>query len=163
MNPNFKRSLEAQTIVLILAKIGHGEKIAYSALNKAIKGDVCGKQRYALSTARKALLKDGFVFDSIRKEGLTRLHPHEISLTTPRLVQRVRRAAGRHAVELGTADMSKMSGDDQKRHSSAMLHTMLIAASVTKDTARRITDEPPENLKPGFLDLETVRRVYGGN
>lgn len=158
MNPDFTQSLETKSLTEALSNVTAGESITYSEINKSINGDVQGASRAALATARRALLKHGYVFAVEHNLGLRRLLPREISLTTPRLLQKVRRAANKHAVELGTADMSSMTSDEQKRHGVSMLHTSLIAASVDRSTIKRVEESAP---KAGPLTLEDIRRVYG--
>lgn len=160
MNPSFTQSLETQELTKILSKVGYGETITYESMNAAIKANTQGKSRAALATARRSLLKSGFVFDSIHNVGLKRLAPADVSLTTPRLIHKVGRAARKHAVELGTADMSQMSSDEQKRHGTAMLHTALIASTADRTITRRVEEVSPSANGP--LDMEAVRRIYGG-
>ena len=159
MNPSFTQSLESQTLSKLLAKAEYGAIITYEDMNASIKGDTQGQSRSALATARRSLLKSGFVFDSVRNVGLKRLHPAEISLTTPRLIRRVGRAARKHAVELGTADISTLSSDEQKRHSASMLHTALIASTADRSITHRVEEVSPSTNGP--LDLDAVRRIYG--
>lgn len=159
--PNFHASLEAQTLIKKLSVIEPGGFITYADLNKAIGGDVQRTHYYALVSAQRALLRDNAaVFAPVRGEGIRRLLPEEVADKTPLVVNKVRNIARKHGKELASVSTAGFTQEQSKKHSDSMLHIALIGASVTRQTEKRLKEfSMPASTA---LDLETIRKVYGG-
>jgi hypothetical protein len=162
MKLSFSQSFEAQELTKLLEKAEPETIIQYKEMNALIKGDTQGRERTALTTARRHLLKQGYVFESISKVGIKRLHANQLAKTNPRFIAKIRRASAKQSLALGTADMAQLTVDEQKAHSQAMLQTALVAASVNKTSVKKLADE--SSKKPVLtLDLEAIRRIYGAS
>jgi hypothetical protein len=104
------RSVQAQQLEEALRRVEVGQTITYDELSRAIKGNVQGKDRGYLTTARKRLLRqEGMLFEPVINVGLKREgDPGKIDSVSARR-ERIHRASGRAIKIASTVDLEALA------------------------------------------------------
>lgn len=132
--------VSAETVALIrrMAEMNIGDTITYADMNKIISGNVQGKQRHCIETARKHLMNDKqMVFETIPKIGVIRVSDSKIVSNSSGSINRIGRSAKRAMAKLACADYNKLDQGEKMKHNTnaAMLGTlrfMTQASSIKK-------------------------------
>jgi hypothetical protein len=141
MRPPTMAALSADSIALIdaLRGVKIGDVITYEHLNAVISGDVQKRQRSALLTARRRLVReDRIVFDVVRGVGLRRLSNAETANVLPSCTRRLRRAAGR-ARRIGECvSVLELEPSDRAKLVARMTQLQLVAEITTSTAEKRV-------------------------
>ena len=149
-NPQFKLSIDTQTLVGILEKAAVGDVVPYHTLTEAIRKDVTTEARGSMDSARRVLMRDKqIVFDCIRGVGLKRLSDCEITETSATFIKQARRKATKGLNTLGCADYQNLNQEQRNQHNvgAAILGVMKLAGasnSINKIKSLSLSkNEPP--------------------
>lgn len=106
--------------------------VEYGELSRLISGDVQGKHRYLLETARRVLVKeDRIVVECVFGKGVKRLENDAIPALGDLARGRISRLSKRTARKLACADYEKLS-KEQRLEWNTHMSLMGVLASVTK-------------------------------
>jgi hypothetical protein len=114
-------SADSRAVFQRLMKCQVGDIVTYKELTTLTRRDVQGDDRYVLSTAVNACLREGLVFDCVRTEGVKRLADSEIvSASTDALprIRRIARKATRKLAAVGNFDA--LPNDAKTQHNVFM-------------------------------------------
>lgn len=118
-NPQFKLSIDTQTLIRRLETAEIGDVIAYHELTKLIDKDVQTEARGAMDSARRVLMREKqIVFDCIRGIGLLRLSDSQITETSATFVKQARKKADKGIKTLSCANYEKLTDDQRKEHNA---------------------------------------------
>lgn len=127
-----ERSAEANILIKRLKKLAVGELVGYDELSRLISGDVQGKHRYLLDTARRAMLnEDRSVVECVWGEGMKRLEDEAIPAIGTQARGRIHRISKKAAKKMSCADFAKLS-NEQKLEWNTNMSLMGALALVTK-------------------------------
>ena len=152
-NPQFKLSVDTQTLMGILEKAQIGDIIPYHTLTETIRRDVTLEGRGAMDSARRILMRDKqIVFDAIRGVGLKRLSDQEITETSPRFINQARRKAAKGLKTLACANYAQLSQEQKTQHNvgAAILGVMKLAgatSSVNKIKSLSLSKSEPPRIE----------------
>lgn len=135
-------SPEAWRIVDLLTKASqNGGFVGYSALNSAIGGDVQGKQRGYLATARRHMLRHhSQVWECVMGKGVKLLDAPGILTVGSSTIERIRRTTRKGMAKLRCADTASLSRDQQHEYNYnvSMLGALHLA---TKSSNQKLIEE----------------------
>lgn len=150
-NPQFKLSIDTQTIMSILREAQIGDVVPYHTLTEAIRKDVTKEGRSPMDSARRVLMRDkNIVFDCIRGVGLKRLSDCEITETSATFIRQARRKADKGLKTIACADYQKLNQEQRNQHNvgAAILGVMKLAGasnSINKIKSLSLSkSEPPK-------------------
>jgi hypothetical protein len=129
----FELSADTRFIRQALEAVKPGEMISYAALSKLISKTVSG-QTPALQTARRTLVKDGYVFSAVTGTGFRRLTDGEIVAASGSDIAAVRRKARRAGLKLSTVSFEALTPEQQLAH-AAKASIVGAVAAITTDKA----------------------------
>jgi len=132
----FEPSIDRRLVEDRLRKATVGELVSYSELAGIIDRDMQNGGRGVLTSARRALERDGVIFAVVRDEGVKRLSDPEIVKTGEDTIARARRASRRGYRRVSMANYDKLSKEDQVTH-NAYLSILGALAAVTKTSSVR--------------------------
>lgn len=108
----FELSADARFLRQELQKLKPGEEITYGRLSQIVGKEVRGSFP-ALQSARRGLVKDGFIFSPVRGEGIRRLTDNEVVDAASGDITRMRRHARRAGLRLSTVEVDKLTPEKQ--------------------------------------------------
>jgi len=131
--PMFKRSIETQLLIDLLARAEPGDLITYEEMKDACGVD-CQRARHALLTARRHLLKhERKGFAAVKGEGVQRLDANGMVEAAQDGLRRVRKCAHRETERIvyGVPDIQELSEENRHRYNArrCMLELLRGAAS----------------------------------
>jgi len=117
-----------------LSALSVGSILTYEDLSGSIGRNVRLEARSNLTSAIHRLLRDGYVFATVRGVGIKRLSDQEIIGVGLDVVQKVRRAAGRAQTKLAAVqDFDSLPRDSKTQHQVAM-SVLGVLRHMTKST-----------------------------
>jgi hypothetical protein len=137
----FLRGYQTNALVTALMGIPAGETVPYELLNTVVGGDIRGKCRTYLNTARKILVRDHAIsFLTIPKVGLRRLADGEVAMRSINGVDKVHRTAMRERAKLKVQNVQALSTvESQTMLACGSLLSMVSALTQPKEV-RRFTE-----------------------
>jgi len=114
-------SIDSKLIYEKLVSLNPGESITYQSLNELIGRDVQNGARGNLVTAKKQLLNEGVVIETIRNVGVKRLKDAEIAFSGEYAIKKARRAIQKGSKKLiCVKDFDSMPQDAQLKHNFSL-------------------------------------------
>lgn len=121
-------SVDAQTLMGRLKKMQKGEAVTYKELSALIAGNVQGKARGYLNTARNRLLMDeAMVFEAVRGIGIKRMDDAQIISVGEQATGKIHRASKRALRKLNCSDAGNLTNDQKVELNAAASVTGVIA------------------------------------
>lgn len=112
-------SIESQEIRRRLEKCVIGDEVSYEELSALAMGDITEEKRFALQTARKALMHEkGMVFECIVGIGVKRLNDSEIIRTGENTLGRIHRLSHRGLEKLSCVNYDNLKPREQIEHNA---------------------------------------------
>jgi len=130
----FELSADARLLIQHLEGVEEGQEITYETLSNVIGRDVRNQAYGQLCTARKRLLDDGIVFETVRGIGIRRMTASEIANTVGlHSIKRIQRESKRGLRRLSCAAMGNLTNEDIiKMNTSASVLGVVAEFSKTK-------------------------------
>lgn len=155
-NPRFQMSSDTRFLVQRMRNAEVGDVVTFADI-EAVTGRPYLESRHAVYAARRVLLRDeNIVFDSVRGIGFKRLDDTEIVQTSARHLRKVRRAARNGAAVLNAvSDFSKLSRENQMRHSASLSVLAVVHAFSKETTVKKIE----ERAAPGSRELPIAQTI----
>ena len=153
--PLFRLSYESTQLITMLRDVKVGDLVTYVEINERIGGDVRGRHRHALTTARKKLMQENQMhFGTIIGTGIRRLTESEATQSLDLDVSKVRSGARRVHRKTRLIDIAPLAASERAK--LAMVQTL--SAVIERSTSNRAQGrliEAGENvsLKKAFAAL----------
>lgn len=150
------RSVQAQQLEERLRTMEVGESIPNADLNTLIHGDVQGKERGFLTTARKRLLAEGIVVEVVRNVGVKREDEVGKVACVNSSRSRVRRAARKGLKYAVTVDRAQLPATDAMAldlNAACLAMTLNITSS---DGMAKIGKTPQQGAIPAGVTVPKV-------
>jgi hypothetical protein len=116
----FKKTIEVQELEKILMKMDVGDVLTYEEINEKLQIKDITKKRWILQSARNYALRNGYVFDSIRKVGIKRLADYEIIDFGQVKIQSIGNASKRVIRTQSAVNFNELDHEDKIRHNTHM-------------------------------------------
>jgi hypothetical protein len=153
---------DAQILVSLLREVEPGGVVTYKALNSAIAGDVQGRSRSRLVTARRiAQNQHAITFGTLTNEGLRRLTSSELATSdAEKQTSSIGRKARRASKRLQCADQSELSSEEQV---SLVLHSSVqfVVSHTTKKRSRARLEAKLEKSQAKAISLNETLLLFG--
>jgi hypothetical protein len=145
-----ERSAEANLLIKRLKQLKVGEVIDYAELNKLFDGDVQGKHRYLLETARRVILnEERVVLECVFGKGVKRLENDAIPAIAEQARTRINRISKGASKKLACVDYDKLTNEqrlDWNTHMSMMGALTLVTKTASVKQLRAAVSTQQERL-----------------
>ena len=156
----FELSTDARFIRQRLHGMKPGDTVSYTDLATIIGKSVTGSLS-ALKTAKRGLLKEGYVFSPIRGEGLRRLTDAEVVGAADSDIAMIRRKARKTGAKLSTVSYEKLPAPKQLAHTAKASIVGAVAAITTNKAMTKI--ESAVGGRSGELPISETMKALGYN
>lgn len=154
----FEMSADARFLKQRLHELTPGASITYAELTALIGKPVNGSTS-ALQTAKRSLLKEGYVFSPIRGEGVQRLTDADVVATDD--ISPLRRHARRVGKRLSTVSYDALSMPQQLAHTAKASIISMVSAVTTETAVSKI--EKAAGGRAGELPIGETLKALGYN
>lgn len=154
----FEMSADARFLKQRLQQVQPGQSVTYDELSTLIGKRVSGGTS-ALQTAKRSLLKDGYVFSPIRGEAIKRLTDADVVSTDD--ITPLRRHARRVGKKLSTVSYETLSQPQQLAHTAKASIVSMVAAVTTETAVSKI--EKAAGGRSGELPIGETLKALGFN
>lgn len=132
-------SADARAVYDRLQAARVGDVISYAALETLTRREIQGKDRYVLSTAIRACLRDGIAFGTVRKIGMKRLADAEVVTDASSAIPRIRRLARNASRKMvAISDFDSLPNEAKVRHNAVLSIFGVITQMATERSVARI-------------------------
>lgn len=140
----FEATIETQELTIALSEAVDSETVTYNALSDRIGQNVQTTARGILASARRRLMRDGIVFETVMKVGLKRL-PKAVVATgigpeTNKKVRALVRRQIKKASTISQEDYAGLTKDEQTSYNVARSH-LGVLAEIAKEKSSRNTEK----------------------
>lgn len=155
----FELSADARFIRQRLHELKPGESVSYTELSKIIGKTVVGSTP-ALQSAKRGLLREGYVFSPVRGEAVRRMTDADVVAGDD--ITPLRRHARRVGKKLSTVSYEGLSAQQQLAHTAKASIVGMVVAVTTENAVAKI--EKAAGGRAGELPIgETLKALgYGG-
>lgn len=154
----FEMSADTRFLKQRLQQAQPGQSITYSELSALIGKTVSGSTS-ALQTAKRSLLKDGYVFSPIRGEGLQRLT--DANVVAEDHISPLRRHARRIGRKLSTVSYEALTAEQQLTHTAKTSIVAMVTSVTTENAVTKI--EKAAGGRSGELPISETLKALGFN
>ena len=156
--PQFELSADTRFLRQKLHEMKPGDFISYAALSELISKDVTGATS-ALASAKRGLLKEGYVFGTVRGEGVKLLVEVDTLKAADMGLQSVRRRSRMEAKKLSTVSADKLPANMQNAFTAKLSIFGAIASFATDKAVAAI--EKTAGGRAGELPIKDTMRALG--
>ncbi len=160
--PSFKASIESTEIYKVLSEHEKGDVIPYELLNKAGMGNVREEKYYALTTAKKMLLRGNQKVAAPVKGGIKILTDEDVVALGPAAIKRISNASKREMKKLATTHFDGLSNQDRIRHNTQMATMGALAHMASPRNQKKLEGKVNGDGKK-LLVGDTLRFFAGDN
>lgn len=152
----FEMSADARFLRQELSKLKPGDSTSYAELSAAIGKPVTGAMA-ALQTAKRSLLREGFVFSPIRGEGVHRLTDVEVVASDD--ISPLRRHARRLGKKLSTVSYEQLDPAHQLALTAKSSVVGMVAAVTTEKAIEKVA--AAASGRAGELPISETLKALG--
>lgn len=152
----FELSADARFLRQRLHELKPGETVSYTELSKLISKTVVGSTP-ALQSAKRGLLKEGYVFSPVRGEAVRRLTDSDVVAGDD--ISPLRRHARRVGKKLSTVSYDGLSAQQQLAHTAKASIVGMVVAVTTETAVAKI--EKAAGGRAGELPIGETLRALG--
>jgi hypothetical protein len=152
----FEMSADARFLRQKLHEMKPGETVSYADLTALIGKSVTGNFS-ALQTAKRSLLKEGYVFSPVRGEGVKRLTDADVVAQDD--ITPIRRHARRIGKKLSTVSYEQLNPAQQLQHTAKASIVGMVAAVATEKAVEKI--EKAATGRSGELPIGETLKALG--
>lgn len=140
-----QKSIDAQIIERHLETAEVGQLVTYAELSELIGRDVQGKGRYLLETAKRALLRRGIVFETVRGEGIKRASDIEIVDHRQQDFDRIKRTAGRALNKLACVNQDSLNNEAKIKFNATASHLGVLRQLTSRKAIEAVEQQTRES------------------
>ena len=156
--PQFELSADTRFLRQKLHEMKPGDFISYADLSELISKDVTGATA-ALASAKRGLLKEGYVFGTVRGEGVKLLVEIDTLKASDMGVQAIRRRSRLEARKLSTVSPDKLPANMQSAFTAKLSIFGAISSFATEKAVTAI--EKAAGGRAGELPISETLRALG--
>lgn len=154
----FEMSADARFLRQRLHEMKPGDNVTYEELGKLLGKTVTGSTS-ALQTAKRSLLKEGFVFSAVRGEGVQRMT--DAAVVAADDISPLRRHARRVGKKLSTVSYEALSAQQQLAHTAKASIIGMVTAVTTETAVLKV--EKAASGRAGELPISETLKALGYN
>lgn len=154
----FELSADTRFIRQRLHEMAPGDTVSYADLS-AIIGKTVSGETSALGSARRSLIKEGYVFSPVRGQGIRRLTDAEVVSAADGDIDGMRRKARRAGMKLSTVSVENLPPDKQIAHAAKSSIAGAVAAITTATAVQKI--EKAAAGRSGELPIAETMKALG--
>lgn len=140
----FELAYETKVIIDLLKAAKDGETVTYKQMLEATERTSVNAIRGNINTARRALQDEGYLFDTVRREGVKRMSDEDIATSGTRHQRHIKRTAQKAIKEQGAIrDFGALSAAGRY----ASLVTQTIMATIAHATSSKASKQIDADVK----------------
>lgn len=152
----FEMSADTRWLRQRLHEMSPGDFVSYAELSEKIGKPVTGGYS-ALQSARRHLIKEGYVFSPIRGEGMRRMTDSEVVATDD--IAPLRRHARRVGTKLSAVSYDQLTAPQQLYHTTKSSIVAVVATITTECAVKKV--EKAAGGMAGELPIAETLRALG--